>query len=98
MNEYEEISRRWALSKLSPLLREKVSEESVTVDFVLDEGYNCCGGTDPNCYCSLATSPQMTAVISYLPRGRSSGAKLSITLNCIDFTETLREILSLRSE
>lgn len=37
--------------------------EGVTVRFDFDEGFACCGGTDPDCYCSFAESPRADVVI-----------------------------------
>ena len=100
MISYEEASRRWGIEKLNtyPALLKKVDKDSVTVDFEMDPGYNCCGGSDPDCYCSFAESPQMTAKISYRGLGKTRGPKPSITITYIDFAETLREMFELGSE
>lgn len=61
------------------------------VDFELDEGYRCCGGRDPDCYCSLAESPSFQAHL----HGEYKGKKNSITLNYIDFSDVLRELFEI---
>jgi hypothetical protein len=94
MISYEEAARRWGIEKLNayPAVRKNLDEDSVSVDFVMDEGYACCGGSDPDCYCSFAESPKLTAVVSYRVLGKSRGPKPSITLTYIDFAETLKEM------
>lgn len=100
MISYEEAARRWGIEKLKAYegIRPILDETSVTVDFEMDPGYNCCGGSDPDCYCSFAESPQLTAVVSYRALGKTRGPKPSITITYIDFAATLREMFELGAE
>jgi len=93
---YEDAVRKWGTGKLNGYsnLRGKFDETSVSVNFVLDEGYACCGGSDPNCYCSFAESPSMKAYVSYKTlKGRTE----KIVISYIDFAETLREVLEVET-
>lgn len=95
--QYEEALKRWGAQKLinpwTPLKQyETVDIDSVTVEFVFNEGYACCGGSDPNCYCSLAESPSADVYVT----GRTDlDRKLTYTMRATDFnfTEVLGEIL-----
>ena len=95
--QYEEALKHWGVSKLvspwAPLKQyETVDIETVKVTMVFDEGYVCCGGTDPDCYCSMATSPTAEVLIT----GQTDlGRKLSHRIDAtdFDFTVVLGEIL-----
>jgi hypothetical protein len=93
MTTYDEAVRKWGVTRLSGYrnIKGKFDETSVTVDFELDSGFNCCGGSDPDCYCSMAESPSMKAYISYKGIGKFKPGKIEISY--IDFAETLREML-----
>ncbi len=94
---YEDAVRKWGATKLDGYsnIRGKYDEASVSVDFELDSGYACCGGSDPNCYCSFAESPSMKAYVSYKSlKGRTE----KIVISYIDFAETLREVLAINVE
>jgi hypothetical protein len=58
---YEEALKRWGAAKL-----EIDDWQNVNVDFDIDEGFSCCGGNDPDCYCSYATSPSFEVVVTAL--------------------------------
>ncbi len=50
----EEATRIFAEKQFNvPLLHARI-------DITNHEGYKCCGGTDPNCYCSFAESDWQT--------------------------------------
>ncbi len=89
---YEEAVDRWGRKQLkhySGVQKEIAVEKLITVDFILDEGYSCCGGSDPNCYCSFAESPSCKAKIKY---PTVKGGVKEITISWLDFAETLRDI------
>lgn len=93
---YEEAVRIWALKNMSRYkIRKEIVEDSVSVNFVLDEGFGCCGGTDPDCYCSFAESPSCKAEISFLT---VKGKKEKLELGYLDFADTVREIYDIGSE
>lgn len=95
--QYEEALKVWGAQKLispwAPLRQyETVDVSTVEVKFTFYEGYACCGGTDPHCYCSLAESPRAEVEIT----GETDlGRSLSYTICAedFDFTEVLGEIL-----
>jgi uncharacterized protein (DUF779 family) len=63
---YEDALREWGARRLEGLYGKDliVDRSTVTVDMEFDEGYACCGGSDPNCYCSFAESPRASVEIS----------------------------------
>lgn len=61
----------------------------VEVTFDYDEGNPCCGGRDPDCYCSMATSPRAEVVI----RDDAAMVQMTIPADEFDFVEVLREIV-----
>ncbi len=90
---YEDAIKRWGIAKLNdyrPDIKGKFDEASVSVSFEIDRGYSCCGGSDPNCYCSFAESPSMEAYVLYKDLKGKSG---TLEVAHIDFAETLREML-----
>lgn len=54
---YEDALKRWGKRRLDEYNKTNVDVEDVVVTFDYDEGYACCGGRDPECYCSFAESP-----------------------------------------
>ncbi len=72
--------------------RGKAKTETVTVTFDFNQGYACCGGTNPDCYCSFAESPSANLVIT----GKCEcGMLMNYSLNAedFDFVRTLGEIV-----
>lgn len=76
---YEEAIKLWAAKKLGI---DPASVESVWFD--IDQGYQCCGGSDPDCYCSFAESPSLEANIA-----TSKGTQV---LGYLDMGQVLREV------
>jgi len=56
---YDRALQLWGVSKLQESYP-KVTfiPSTVTVEMDFNEGYACCNGTDPLCYCSFAESPR----------------------------------------
>lgn len=96
---YDEAVKVWGLKKLmeqySSIDIENFVKESVTVEMEMNEGYSCCGGSDPDCYCSLAESPSMevkiTAEVVGWPKYRK--AQRTIPSYAFDFVTVLKEIV-----
>ena len=65
-----------------------VDRDLVRVEMDFDEGFSCCGGTDPNCYCSYAQSPTANVVIT---DGRY---RKEIPADEFDFATVLGEIVA----
>lgn len=99
--QYEEALREWGARRIEAHFRDKpvIDRDTVKVDMEFDEGDVCCGGTDPDCYCSLATSPSAKVVISASGlRGWASGKqyqtyRVSIDHSEFDFCTILAEIV-----
>lgn len=58
---YDEQLKVWAAIRYNLILQEI---ESVALETNYDEGYPCCGGRDPGCYCSLATSASLDLIVT----------------------------------
>lgn len=93
---YEEAIEKWGALKLKssyPRLKiDRVSKVFVTMNF--EEGFNCCGGMDPDCYCSYAESPRATVEISgnVLSRGKELVLSHIIDFDDFDFATVIREL------
>lgn len=64
---YEEALRLWGARRLeerSLTGKPAVDPTTVVVRMEFNEGYTCCGGTNPNCYCSFAESPSANVSIA----------------------------------
>ena len=55
---YQEALKRWGAYKVGT-----EDWESIEVEFDFDSGWACCGGSDPDCYCSFAESASMQIVV-----------------------------------
>lgn len=105
--QYEEALKRWGAAKLTEAQRRygqppEVILDTVQVKFNFDEGYPCCGGRDPDCYCSMAESPSADVQIS----GQLVGARrdelggerwplrLKMSTEEFDFVTVLKEIVA----
>lgn len=108
--DYQEALNRWGARKVARrrgLTLEAIDLSTVQVQMDFDEGYACCGGKDPNCYCSFAKPPSADVVITanlrtdtphLLPLlGRYKGGETvqhTISADDFDFSTVLREILA----
>jgi hypothetical protein len=75
----------WGAKKLLNVYGMKnkiISPASVKVEMEFNEGYACCGGSDPDCYCSYAESPSANVAISGLTK---DGVQVQFTMNAQDF-------------
>ncbi len=73
-----------------------VDKKTVTVEMDFDEGNNCCGGSDPDCYCSLAESPSASIKIQGMASFNNHEAFLAeeeISHYNFDFVQILGEIV-----
>lgn len=86
---YEDQIRVWAAKKYELNINEIAK---VDLENNYDEGYSCCGGRDPGCYCSLATSATVDMNVTVWGTG---GQKLyvdSIDLMFGDIGKMIQEI------
>lgn len=94
---YETALQLWGAEKLSaynPTLRDEISLPSVSVNFNFNEGYACCGGSDPDCYCSFAESPSAEAqVTGVTTKGHTLYYRMDV--EDFDFATVLGELCSL---
>ena len=94
---YEDALQEWGARKIETAnwaLTEKIDRSTVKVEMEFDEGYACCGGRDPDCYCSFAESP--SANVSITGRTSASSRKVysaEIDHYSFDFATVLREIV-----
>lgn len=101
---YERALGLWGAARLNAhfdrLLRsgyplavpERVGPEDVRVEFHFEEGYSCCGGRDPSCYCSYAQSP--VAEVRITDTRPAEGSVVTIDAADFDFTTVLGEIIA----
>lgn len=95
---YEEALKLWGLKKLQEAYPKSNFEfilDTVKVEMYFVEGYVCCGGSDPDCYCSLAESPSAYVKISANvddPK-RPYVLSTSIPEYLFDFVTVLKEIV-----
>lgn len=91
---YDDAIKMWGFLKLKPYIKqsEKIDINNVSVYMNFSEGYSCCGGGDPDCYCSFATPPSAEVSISaYTNKGRN--VSYDIDLAGFDFATILKEIV-----
>lgn len=91
---YEMALKFWAHSKLQPSLKknETIVLNKIDVGMNFSQGYACCGGRDPDCYCSFAESPSAeVSITAYTNKGRR--VEHTIDLDSFDFATVLKEII-----
>ncbi|AXF51615.1 hypothetical protein CONSTELLA_125 [Mycobacterium phage Constella] len=71
---YEEAAKIWAARNFGIDARTIKS-----VKFDLDPGYACCGGTNPDCYCSYAEAPSIEVTIHHPSGGQTKGLGWDMT-------------------
>lgn len=90
---YEEALKEWGARKLEEYNEVEIVRKSVHVELEFKEGYTCCGGRDPGCYCSFAESPSAEVLIKGVDaKGRR--CQREIDHNSFDFATVLREIVA----
>lgn len=98
---YDKALREWGARKIEEFHRGvSVDRDSVAVELEFDEGYACCGGADPECYCSFAESPSVHILVT----GKSTAAKSRKTYSreidsyAFGFESFLQELLSVAGD
>lgn len=71
-----------------------ISPASVKVEMEFNEGYACCGGSNPDCYCSYAESPSANVTISGLTT-LGMQVRYTISAESFDFVTVLNEMIEL---
>lgn len=100
MASYDEALKVWGAKRLAGAWSfsfEDILVETVSVDMEFDRGYQCCGGRDPECYCSLAESPSADVKITARARDGIDGLTVNIetriSTDDFNFADVLREIV-----
>jgi len=91
--QYEDALKAWGLTRLKQAGYKSIDPKTVIVSMDFSEGYACCGGTDPDCYCSFAESPRAEVLIT-ADQTEYYTAQTSIPLDQFDFTQILGEIVN----
>lgn len=91
---YEDALKCWGYNKLKHRVykSEAILMDNIEVTMYFTKGYNCCGGSDPYCYCSLAESPRAEVLISARTT-KNRYIEESIDFGDFDFVGVLKEIL-----
>jgi hypothetical protein len=61
---YEAALKAWGAKRLERTIAGQIDPATVEVRMKFDAGFACCGGRDPECYCSFATSPTADILIT----------------------------------
>jgi hypothetical protein len=86
---------------------ELIDPESIKIEMNFDEGFACCGGYNPDCYCSFASSPKAEVKIrgivksefkEELPGNIYHWLEYTIDLSDFDFVTVLQEILEVAGD
>lgn len=96
--QYEEALRLWGARRLEAVHSNNrwpvvIDPTSVYVELNFNQGYACCGGTDPLCYCSFAESPSVTIEIKGWNDEYTRQYTDSISADQFDFVKFLGEVL-----
>lgn len=97
---YDEALRLWGKKRIEDHwagsyrpVELDIDPATVTVTMDFNAGYACCGGSDPDCYCSFAESPSATVKIYGTTRDGWSGYNVDIDADDFDFASVLKEIV-----
>lgn len=106
MSSYEEALQVWGARRITQSYNgvtvENIALSTVKVEMVFDPGVTCCGGSDPDCYCSMEFAPSADVVIT--ARGNSEDIynrpfyTAKIDVESFSFAEVLREIVEASEE
>lgn len=89
---YDEALEEWGRRKILEVYPKHNKNKVVSVSFELDEGYACCGGQNPECYCSFAESPYAFVLIS------SGGHEVRIGSYAFDIASMVMELTDIVNE
>jgi hypothetical protein len=97
-NQYELALRLWGAQKLKEYYRTQVVPDTVDVRLDFDPGYACCGGRDPDCYCSYWEAPSVNIEITGF--SKTGGNMLNYRSNAEDFNffMLMRELSAIEIE
>jgi len=105
---YEEALEKWGAlklySKYSNLSKEISDVREVQVTFDFTAGYQCCGGSNDDCYCSFYESPRaevfIRGVANEVNKGKSRKVNVyeNISLFDFDFATMIKELFEVRGD
>lgn len=92
--QFELALQEWGAQQLETSYRKvSIDRSTVKVAMEFDQGYACCGGRDPDCYCSFAESPSASVeIIGFTDKG--TRVNYSISHWDFDFASILQEIVA----
>lgn len=99
----DEALQEWGRRKLKERYP-GVEHHIVNVDVEIDPGYQCCGGSDPHCYCSYAESPSIQVEIRGfygkrdVPRHKMQVNSITTSEYNYNFPALIREIVAVAQE
>lgn len=94
--DYREALKLWGKTKLEntyPFAH--IDPDTVWVSFDFDKGFACCGGQNPDCYCSLAQSPSANVTINGVDTAKGWVPRtFTISPDDFDFAAIVGEIVA----
>lgn len=90
---YEAALKLWGMTRIEQAYRVGINPDTVTVRFDFKEGYACCGGRNPDCYCSFAESPSANVVIEGRAVEQGGSYSYWISADEFDLAEVVKEIV-----
>lgn len=100
MANYNDALEAWGAKRLASTYvidTAQIKPGTVKVEMVFEEGYTCCGGGNPDCYCSLAESPSANVLITAHMFDGTDGLvrhiRTEIPATEFDFASVLKEIV-----
>lgn len=93
--DYKKALEMWGKAKLEAAYpNTSIDPATVYVNFDFQRGFACCGGRDPDCYCSMAESPTANVEIAGVEVRRYTSRSIAINVEDFDFVKVLGEIVN----
>lgn len=95
---YEDALKEWGAIRLQQSYYGtkgiEIDRKSVVVEMNFNPGYDCCGGKDPDCYCSFAESPSANVIIKGFGIRPKRNFSITIDADEFNFINILSEIVN----
>lgn len=93
---YDEAITEWGYRRLRQRYpKGQFERDSIAVSYEWDEGYQCCGGNDPYCCCSLAESPYNYVCVTAKRTDLKQPKVATIVDRYVEFDELVRELYAI---